>query len=450
MPGLLRGDRHIGGQTGSPAVEDALVGDSHAKAPLTSKRLVYTSCLTLLSFAAVVSRRPDALFHPQFWAEDGAVWYQQAYNWGWFNALTLPHSGYYQTISRATAAFALLFPLRAAPAIFNLVAIAVQILPVWFLHTSRFDRLVPGVWMRLLLSFLYLALPNTCEINANLTNAQWHLGLVACMVILAEPGSLGRWKAFDLGVLALSGLSGPFCILLLPTAALAWYHTRQRWSLTLFGLDIITSAIQGYSLISTMISTRLATSLGASPVTFSRVVGGQVFLGALLGRANYEQFYREPWWNPGTVAPVLVTAVGGLVVMYVAWNSNLTLRLFMLFCTITLLAAMASPVVSTTEAQWPIMAIPGAGGRYYFLPMLAWVVSLVWLVWSKHRHRLLMVFGIAMLAVLGAIGIWDDWVYPRFVDYQFRTYARQFDRAAAGASVTIPINPQWTMELHKR
>jgi len=35
-----------------------------------------------LAVIAIVSRRPDVILHPQFYAEDGVVWYAQAYSLG--------------------------------------------------------------------------------------------------------------------------------------------------------------------------------------------------------------------------------------------------------------------------------------------------------------------------------------------------------------------------------
>ncbi len=46
----------------------------------------------LAALAAIFSRLPGTLLHPQFFAEDGWVWYQQAYNLGWLRPL-LSHPG---------------------------------------------------------------------------------------------------------------------------------------------------------------------------------------------------------------------------------------------------------------------------------------------------------------------------------------------------------------------
>jgi hypothetical protein len=417
----------------------------------TPRHRFYLICIILISCGLVVSRRPDALFNPQFFAEDGAVFYQDAYNGGCWKALKTPVVGYLDTISRLTAAAAMLFPIRAAPLVFNLVAIGVQILPVWFLNTSRFDGLIPDRPTRYLLSFLYLGLPNTAEIDATITNAEWHLALLACMVILV-PGSPGlRWKAFDLVVLALSGLSGPFCILLLPSAVLVWYYARRNWSLALLAVVIATSAIQVNCLVANWNSdSRQYASLGVSVVLLARIVGGQVFLGSMLGYTGLSTVYQQPWWNPGAAVPLLTALAGTAIMVYVVWKSNLTLRLFILFCALALFAALARPKYMGPGPQWPLMPPPGSSPRYYFLPMLAWATSLVWLTWSNQKPRILSVLGLGALAVMFLVGIPLDWNYPPFVDEQFSSYVAKFDQDPSGTDVSIPINPNWTMVLHKQ
>jgi hypothetical protein len=46
-----------------------------------------------LAIALVISRQPSALFHPQFFAEDGHVFFADAYNFGWFVSLFRTYSG---------------------------------------------------------------------------------------------------------------------------------------------------------------------------------------------------------------------------------------------------------------------------------------------------------------------------------------------------------------------
>src|SRR5580704_11703742 len=102
-----------------------------------SSRFWQHIAIFLVSFAVLVARRPDGLFHAQFWGEDGHVWIADAYNLGWWPALFHTWSGYYQTLPRLAATLALLAPFSFAPLLLNLMAIAIQALPVSILLSSR-------------------------------------------------------------------------------------------------------------------------------------------------------------------------------------------------------------------------------------------------------------------------------------------------------------------------
>ena len=97
-------------------------------------------CATVL---AILSRRPDALLNPQFHAEDGSVWYSDAYHFDWWSPLGVPHTGYFQSLPRLVAALALLVPLGRAPLVMNLGGIILQALPVTFLLSSRLSSWAP-------------------------------------------------------------------------------------------------------------------------------------------------------------------------------------------------------------------------------------------------------------------------------------------------------------------
>jgi hypothetical protein len=175
------------------------------------------------------------LLNPQFYAE-GGTWYEEAYNLGWAHTLLLSAGRILPwAFSSAHYALSLVFPFRDAPLFTNLCGIALQALPVSILLSSRCSRWGP-VTVRMLMAAVYLALPNAGEIHVVLANAQWHLGFAACLLALANPPVGWGWKAFDLSVLLLCGLTGPFCLLLLPVVALFWWQRRQVWSGIVCGL----------------------------------------------------------------------------------------------------------------------------------------------------------------------------------------------------------------------
>src|SRR3546814_14536303 len=118
--------------------------------------VLITACV-----AVVILRRPDVVLNPQFWAEDGKIWFANVHNLGAWQSLFLPQNGYLQTLSRLVAGIAALVPMQWAPLVFNLAAIMVQILPVMLLNGGRGRALVPSSTARLVLSVLYLAQPYT-------------------------------------------------------------------------------------------------------------------------------------------------------------------------------------------------------------------------------------------------------------------------------------------------
>src|SRR5271156_137369 len=111
----------------------------------------------LATLIAIFSRLPGALLHPQFFAEDGWVWYQQAYNLHWLRSLGIAQAGYLQTLPRLVAGVTLLFPLQWAPLLMNLAGAVIQVLPVTALLSHRSTPWGP-LPVRMLMAALYLAI----------------------------------------------------------------------------------------------------------------------------------------------------------------------------------------------------------------------------------------------------------------------------------------------------
>ena len=404
----------------------------------------------ILAFVIVVARRPDALFNAQFYAEDGPVWYADAYNRGGIKTLLIPYAGYLTFIQRLGAAFSQNFPLIWAPLIFNLIAIVIQILPVFFITSSRFSELIPNIKTRLFLGFLYLALPNSFEIHANLTNTQWHLAVLAYMVVVAKPSNYNMWRCFDILVILLSAFSGPYCLLLTPLAAIHWWLRRERWSLFLL-LGLSTGILaQAKNLLLTSHSGHesMPIPLGTAVELLARLLAGQIFLGALIGKSGYAWLVSTHLWTNVLVIVVILT--GFIVCLYALSNAPLELRLFIVFAALILGSALALPLARGTELQafWGAMQSPGLGQRYYFIPMVAFVTTLVWMVGQQTHRQLRLVAALSLSCML--LGIISDWHHPAFTDLNFKEYANEFVESPKGTKVKIPINPPgWFMELTK-
>src|SRR5512139_1888487 len=108
--------------------------------PSGSTRLLLGALLAAL----LLLRNPASLLHPQFWAEDGTLFFQQAFDSGFLSTVLQPASGYLHAFPRLVAGLSLLFPMEQAPLVFNLAAFAVQLAPALYLLSPRMARAVPS------------------------------------------------------------------------------------------------------------------------------------------------------------------------------------------------------------------------------------------------------------------------------------------------------------------
>ena len=360
----------------------------------------------------------------QFYAEDGLVWYAQAYAVGSWHALLLPRDGYFQTLPRLAAALALLWPLRWAPLVMNAVGLLLQALPVPLLLSSRLSAWA-GFPTRIAMALTYLALPNAAELQASITEGQWHLALVACLLILAAPLSIRLGRAADLAALLLCGLSGPFVLPLAIVTAALYFVQRDRWHRLLAAIVSGCAALQLAGLLFSQ--SRPASILGATPKLFLQIISAQIYAGSLVGR---NAFHRSSLF-----VLLLVAAIGTAIVLYCAVKASLQWRLFLFFCASVFAAGLANPNAGRGPSQWTVMA--GVwDNRYWFFGLIGFVWSVSWCATSAPHTPFRIVGGLAILLML--IYVPKNWILPPQTDVHFAEAARSFELAPRGETVTIP------------
>src|SRR4051812_1583022 len=248
-----------------------------------SRGPVFHLLIVVTGFLIIFSRRPDAILNAQFWAEDGQRWYADAYQFG-LRCLLIPDElgGYFHSVSRLAALVSLIFPFSVAPLVMNLCAIGIQILPASIFLSSRFSNI--ALLKRLVIAFVYFALPATFEVDANATTIQWHLALLACMVLLAPSTQSWKWHAFDGTVLVLISLDSPLGVVLLPVAAAVCWIRRNRGSAISAGLLLPGALIQGVTVL--LSHSRPAAPNGANFHRLISILGGQIFISPLLGNTT--------------------------------------------------------------------------------------------------------------------------------------------------------------------
>jgi len=286
-----------------------------------------TLLLGLVYFAAAVSRRPSTLAKPQFWAEDGPLFYQQAHTTGFLSSLTSPYGGYLLTLHRLTAGASLFLPLAQGPLLFDVVALLTQSLPPTFLASTRMERLGP-LWVRILLGVLYVGVPNVPRVLGNLTNAQWHLAVLSLLIVVAAPPR-STWAAlFDVVALAIGALTGPFAIFLAPIAAVVAFVRRDAWSIRRTVILVLGALTLPLMLAANARPTPPA-GLGASLSALCTILTFQVFSPVFHGTNDVVRYAQQPRVLAGV--SFAGTALGLCLVAYAFARGTLELRCFLVF-----------------------------------------------------------------------------------------------------------------------
>jgi hypothetical protein len=177
---------------------------------------------------------------------------------------------------------------------------------------------------------------------------------------------------------------------------------------------------------------------------FTRILASQIYLGTLIGGNGLGASA-----GPRHLIFFACVALGGTaLVVFCFLKASIEMRLFLVFSILPFAASLFS---STGHAPpgigvWSLLVAAG-GIRYWFFPTLAFAWTILWCF----QNRNLVLKGIsAILLFLMCIGIVRDWRQPVLKDLHFAEYARQFEAAPAGATITIPENPDgWTAQLTK-
>ncbi|HEY6129274.1 MAG TPA: hypothetical protein VIW23_13945 [Candidatus Acidoferrum sp.] len=414
---------------------------------LRDHKLLLHASIFVVAFFLVFLRRPDALLNAQFYAEDGTYFYANAYNLGW-HSLLLPYGGYLSTLLRLVGFFAQLFPLSLAPLVMNVCAIAIQILPIHIFLSSRFSSIPFNT--RLIGALLYLAIPNSFEIHANTTNIQWHLALAGCLIVLGRPDSRLIWRAIDFAVLALLILDGLMSSFLIPIVLILWY-VRDNPHYKSYLMALIPGAFLQFAILLLSNSRRPAPN-GASLLRLIDIVGGQLFFSSVLGLATSIQLFFRHNAVEIFLAALVSFVIGMCFTAYALRHGPLQLKLFYMFAIMVITSALIRPISSFDgmQNQWELLQIPGCGNRYYFFPMIAFLATPIWILTTYASRPKLVRCAALIVVLLLPIGIIRDWHYKPFEDFHFQEYVAQFNRAAPGTHLVIPINPDWKMELTKR
>ena len=276
-------------------------------------------------------RARGSLFSPQFWAEDGVIfWYQQA-SLGSL-AVLKPYAGYFIITPRIIAAISSFFDPSLAPRYF---VFGCLVATFWAAYTAAdaVDNRMLGVALAV---GLMLPPVGSGEVFMNITNLQWLMApTLALLCVSKNVSSNQRIYA------AIAGMTGPFSAILLPVS---FYRVVRH-------CDMLSATLTICGLF------QLACIILTGTVPMPK---GQGTISGLIGVMAFRPFlYRS-----------LCAGLGVLVIVASFQPQMRSLRMAALWLGLAILVSTTFRFVPNPSS----LDNEAAGARYFYVPR----VALIW------------------------------------------------------------------------
>jgi hypothetical protein len=408
-----------------------------------------TALMCMLSLIVFYFRRPELLTNPQFWAEDLAVFYRDAYSQG-FASLFHTWAGVLQLFPRLVALAVVQLPISVGPLLFNMASLLVMALPVFILWSDRTLLAKEGEFRKLVLTLLFVLMPNIGEIFGNLTNTIWFLAVASAMVLIrTDAKSAKRWLIFDCTILLASGLSGPFSGALALAAGFLLMHKNKRSR----ELYIKTGIIVACALVQIIVLASSQSPLSAAFNQRSALIHNTAMPVEITGM----RFIALPMLGSHILTPEIATsaqmyALGIITValMVVAFvKSRTEIRALILFAALLYTASFFRAIAGPILEFWKSLIFNSFGARYFFVPFFVWLIALLALTTRSKAFSAKIA-----AALLAAFAVFSPYSFkiPPLKDFNFSEQAYKFQTMKPGTTYCFKINPNvaWTTCLKKK
>ncbi len=396
-------------------------------------------------FILFVLRKPDTLLNPQFWAEDGLIYFSQGLVGGPASIFS-PYNACLWILPRIVALAAMLLPVLWAPFAFNLIALAVDAGCCALFSLPAYRHLVSSDWLRIGCCVLFAtALSTGEEMIGTLTNMPWYLALAAVGAVALRPESVAKMRDRNVlwiaGGAALCATSSPVVLAVAPLAL--WQACRaigyRNWKMLAISAALLVGIlIQGF------VDFTLLNRAGspAAPL-LPNLPMALLFPGVLrwtLGERIAQFLAARFLWLTGIAASLVM----------VAWLAVLFRRVRVSFLLSALLLIVCPIAMSITGrhmlwATWTGV-LEWGGYRYFLLPGCAFIVLAAAWIDTYPRFRLSLV-ALLLPFLLGIAGNFRVQPYPNFNWPSEAHLVRHW--LATGCEVSIPVPPgrPWVIQL---
>jgi hypothetical protein len=411
----------------------------------------------LVCFGLLCLKSLDAITNPQFWAEDGAIFYaQQAVShWPQF---TRAYAGYLHLVPRAVAWLTSGIDPLYLPLVYNVSAILIDAACL----TYSIVVLSPIVGTGLAFVSFFL-LPTAGDIFGTLTNVQWFLQFPLALCLL-RPGSskyaaAGAAKTWLFIIVAC--LTGPFCLIMTPiliglfllgAVNVLEIAARRQPVFAKFAdaFEGLLERIPRGRMIALVIGTVLQGTVVAFHVTIHRIstpIAEYVMTPQELIKFNltgkfhpYVQIVTSPT-SHFQLALVMVFAVAVVTIMVMIWlRSN---RIFLMMAVLMFIGGL-QPILAFLKQHASYM-LASSSHYFYFLGVFSFCAI------GLAIKQLPRIYRISASTALLSVLVCTLFLHPEYLSRAYLTplhwrhYADQIKRG--NKDVVVPLNPNWRVVM---
>lgn len=397
--------------------------------------------LVTLFIILFLLRIPDLVLKPQFWAEDGSVFFREANCLGAESFFTT-YQGYYHLVPRLTAYIASHIDQLYAPAIYCGTALFLTAVVLYLVLSPRL--MLP---YKPLLALLIVIIPNGAEVYGNITNTQWYLAIGLLIIFIFKPSDIKRNLIIELLFVLVAGLTGPFILLIIPVMALLLWVNRamplaRRRIILLTVAACATASLQAYALLKFGVNGPERVSgtnlqfidyLSAiSVIIFGHVI--VPYLVAINSVFNFERILAS--------SSLFYTSVVSIALVVALILSSLFRGKYLVEKTV--FAYFGTVILVSTLYKWRnalngLFSFEG-NDRYFFIPgiMLSWLLVLM------IKDRIAKYAAVALLSLL----IVSSMFYYRRTPLNDYNWPYWINKAKVDVQTIIPINPAgWSINM---
>jgi hypothetical protein len=404
--------------------------------------------LTAVVLAVLAARVPLLWSTGEFVAEDGWVFFADAWNQAFPGSLLVPYAGYFHLLPRLLAELWSGLAIAAQPQAYAATGLALNAAVLAVFYLPAFRRLVASDLVRALVVLLLALAPHAQNLGL-LLGLHWYLAYGLCLALVAPAPATTAGNILLAIFIPVCVWSSPSTFVLAPFAVAGWWRQRDPANRLKFGVLVGSLAV--------VAAFALLMRLGQAERTEAFQIGD--LLTAL------DRLVLRGWLGAGLLGPRHAAAIPPLLLDGFGLAVLVTLAVLLWQCrhrdfarplAILLGAALGMLLLSLARtayvAELATLTLP-VHVRYLTAPTLL-LYSCVGMLGAHLLTRAQLVAGLAVLAALQLVGLREQNHWARAATrFHLRDAVpaiEQFARQSGPASLYVPADvPYWGPVLEK-